>query len=127
MDGVAEVHDLHVWGIKPGMPILAAHITTEPGKNGNAVLSQVTQYCKSIGIDHSTIQISDDCTACPCNTYADGNNAATNQRQQHSHGEGGEGHAHTHNHSHHDHSGGKTANGHSHAAHSQADHEHDIV
>jgi len=64
IDGVAEVHDLHVWLIKPGMPILAAHITSTETSDANAVLGSVTVYCRSFGIDHSTIQVSD--ADCPC-------------------------------------------------------------
>ncbi|KAL0049908.1 hypothetical protein WJX82_000364 [Trebouxia sp. C0006] len=56
IDGVAEVHDLHIWLIKPGMPILAAHITSTETSDANAVLGSVTHYCRSFGIDHSTIQ-----------------------------------------------------------------------
>lgn len=107
VDGVAEVHDLHVWGIKPGMPILAAHVTTQSGKDGNAVLGRVTEYCRSVGIDHSTIQISDQDAACPCSTYPDGINGTTSQSAAgHRHENNHNGHSRDHEHSHereHDH------------------------
>ncbi|KAL0019296.1 hypothetical protein WJX79_007846 [Trebouxia sp. C0005] len=59
IDGVEEVHDLHVWLIKPGMPILAAHITSTGTSDASLILGSVTHYCRSFGIDHSTIQVHD--------------------------------------------------------------------
>lgn len=137
VDGVADVHDLHVWGIKPGMPILAAHVTTQSGKDGNAVLGRITDYCRSVGIDHSTIQISDRDTVCPCNTYPDGTNATASQQSAdsgHEHNHNGHEHAHSHEHGHdhrHSQAGPQTSNGHSHAhehhSHDHGQHGSDIV
>ena len=139
VDGVAEVHDLHVWGIKPGMPILAAHVTTQSGKDGNAVLQRVTSYCRSVGIDHSTIQISDQDAACPCSTQFDsGTGMQSQQAASHGHDHNHSGHdhnhsGHDHNHSHshqhgndhsHDHGEHEATAEHSHAAHDHDKHDH---
>jgi hypothetical protein len=32
--GVSEVHDLHIWGVKPGMAILTVHVHVEEGTAG---------------------------------------------------------------------------------------------
>ena len=100
ISGVAEVHDLHVWCIKPGMPILAAHVTSTDARDGEAVLSSVTNYCRSFGIDHSTIQVSD--SACPCKPESASLNGSDHQ------------HTHGHNHDHDDQHQGGHDHGHSH-------------
>lgn len=55
--GVAAVHDLHVWALKPGIPLLAAHLTISPSANPQKVLEDATALCQSMGIDHSTLQL----------------------------------------------------------------------
>jgi len=44
--GVSEVHDLHVWALKPGVTLLAVHLNLEAGKDQHAVLQQATTYCR---------------------------------------------------------------------------------
>lgn len=121
IDGVTEVHDLHVWCIKPGMPILAAHVTASDLKDGEAVLSSVTDYCRSSGIDHSTIQVSD-ISCCK---------SASQDSDSHSHDHNhGHGHSHTHGngdgdgHCQHDH---QHKHSHSHASSDGHHHSSDIV
>lgn len=68
--GVTEVHDLHVWALKPGVTLLAVHLNLAPGADGSVVLQQSTGYCRSLGIDHSTIQIIKDGEECCGQTVA---------------------------------------------------------
>ncbi|PSC68288.1 zinc transporter 8 isoform X1 [Micractinium conductrix] len=64
--GVEEVHDLHVWSLTPGIPLLCAHITLSQEADATAVLHALTAHCRGIGIDHSTIQLILNGSACPC-------------------------------------------------------------
>lgn len=57
--GVMEVQDLHVWGLKPGVPLLAAHLIIRPSANPQAVLDAATKACQQMSIQHSTIQVLD--------------------------------------------------------------------
>ena len=103
IDGVTEVHDLHVWCIKPGMPILAAHVTASDIKDGEAVLSSVTDYCRSSGIDHSTIQVSDMSCCKSASQDSDSHGHGHDHGHSHTHGNGGGDthcqHDHQHKHS----------------------------
>lgn len=55
IDGVYEVHDLHVWSLSVGKLSLSVHLTSEdPSK----ALFEATQLCKTkYGILHTTIQV----------------------------------------------------------------------
>jgi Co/Zn/Cd efflux system component len=55
--GVVSVHDLHVWALKPGVPLLATHLNIAKEQDACAVLMAATSYCVSKGITHSTIQL----------------------------------------------------------------------
>nr|GMC94495.1 metal tolerance protein B [Ipomoea batatas]GMD73339.1 metal tolerance protein B [Ipomoea batatas] len=58
IEGVHDVHDLHVWSITVGKTVLACHVVTEPGANPNEVLHRVREYCeRKFKIHHVTIQI----------------------------------------------------------------------
>lgn len=58
VEGVREVHDLHIWTITSGFPALAAHVTVEPGtdcrdrRRALAVL-----LAREFGIAHTTLQV----------------------------------------------------------------------
>jgi len=54
IDGVVDVHDLHVWSLTQGKPAMTAHIST---RNPTKTLKSVTKYCRKLGIYHSTIQV----------------------------------------------------------------------
>lgn len=43
---MTEVHDLHVWALKPGVTLLAVHLNLEPGTDQHSVLEQATIYCR---------------------------------------------------------------------------------
>ena len=57
VEGVSGVHDLHVWALKPGIPLLAAHLAIRPSANPQKVLDDATAMCQSLGIDHCTLQL----------------------------------------------------------------------
>ncbi|EIJ78391.1 CzcD [Bacillus methanolicus PB1] len=63
---VKEVHDLHIWSITSGMPMLSCHISIE----GDGVHDTVLHRAQSIlhddfGIEHSTIQVEKEEHGCP--------------------------------------------------------------
>lgn len=61
VDGVARVHDLHVWTITSGADALSAHVVLRPGTaaaGSSAILKRLTDRLKErFGIAHSTIQV----------------------------------------------------------------------
>lgn len=60
VDGVREVHDLHVWSITSGMPALSAHAIVDPSRlpESQRILDDLKHVLlERFGIDHTTIQI----------------------------------------------------------------------
>jgi cobalt-zinc-cadmium efflux system protein len=58
MDGVHDVHDLHIWNISTSTsPVLTAHVHIGPDADASTVLQKLEQYIRGVGIKHSTIQI----------------------------------------------------------------------
>ena len=57
VDGVLDVHDLHVWNLSVGLPILTAHVHIANEADANLVLTALEAYVRGLGIRHSTIQI----------------------------------------------------------------------
>jgi cobalt-zinc-cadmium efflux system protein len=58
VEGVSNVHDLHVWTISSGKEALSAHVTIEPGASHRLVLQSLQQRLSSeFNIGHVTIQI----------------------------------------------------------------------
>lgn len=59
VQGVRDVHDLHVWTIASGMYALSAHlVVADPTCNNDEILSSVKhELFDRFGIDHTTIQI----------------------------------------------------------------------
>ena len=55
VDGVTEVHDLHVWTLVPGKDMVTAHLTS----NGNSdrVLDDARAVLAARGLDHATVQV----------------------------------------------------------------------
>ncbi|WP_422121960.1 cation diffusion facilitator family transporter [Planococcus sp. X10-3] len=58
IDGVRDVHDLHIWTITSGMDLLTCHLDIEEGAEEQEVLKKavalISENCK---IEHTTIQI----------------------------------------------------------------------
>jgi cobalt-zinc-cadmium efflux system protein len=58
VDGVREVHDLHVWTVTSGFPALAAHVRTEPARDPDAVRQELErELAERFGIEHTTLQM----------------------------------------------------------------------
>lgn len=57
MEGVASVHDLHIWSLTSSRPILTAHIVLHDVSHWNALLPEILGVLKrEFGIDHATLQ-----------------------------------------------------------------------
>jgi cobalt-zinc-cadmium efflux system protein len=57
IDGVAGVHDLHVWSMSSGQAALAAHLKLAPGADWLGVLETArVLLSENFGVDHVTLQ-----------------------------------------------------------------------
>ncbi|MEA2387097.1 MAG: cobalt-zinc-cadmium efflux system protein [Thermoleophilaceae bacterium] len=57
VDGVREVHDLHIWTVTSGFAALAAHVRTDPHGNSEAIRTAVEALLRErFGITHTTLQ-----------------------------------------------------------------------
>jgi cobalt-zinc-cadmium efflux system protein len=55
--GVSGVHDLHVWCLTPGQPMLTAHVVLTQAAHGTDVAKRVGERLHTLhGLDHVTIQ-----------------------------------------------------------------------
>jgi cobalt-zinc-cadmium efflux system protein len=58
VDGVIEVHDLHVWTITSGFPALAAHVVVGPEDDCHAKRRELEGLLSErFGLDHTTLQV----------------------------------------------------------------------
>jgi len=66
LDGVVDVHDLHVWTLTSEMDVASAHLMVRAGTDGHSVLDQARVLLRDVHrIDHATLQIEpDDHTGC---------------------------------------------------------------
>ncbi len=55
VDGVTEVHDLHVWTLSPGKDMCTAHLTSVG--DSTRVLQDARAVLHARGLDHATVQI----------------------------------------------------------------------
>jgi cobalt-zinc-cadmium efflux system protein len=64
VNGVQDVHDLHVWSICSGHVALSAHIITDDKKltDSDDIMTELKARLKKFGIEHTTIQF--ECEAC---------------------------------------------------------------
>lgn len=61
IDGVIDVHDLHVWTLTSEMEAASAHLVTEDATDNHGVLDQARHLlAERYGIDHGTFQIEPD-------------------------------------------------------------------
>jgi len=63
VDGVTEVHDLHVWTLSPGKDMCTAHLTS--AADSARVLHEARAVLSARGLDHATVQI--ECPDGRCN------------------------------------------------------------
>lgn len=64
VEGVREVHDLHLWAITPQFPCLSAHLLVEEQSLSQAhgVMKAVEKTLKRMGVAHTTLQV--ECIGC---------------------------------------------------------------
>jgi len=56
--GVCEVHDLHLWSLSGGTPLLSAHLVIDHSVSPHVVLREALAELRSgFGIEHATLQI----------------------------------------------------------------------
>lgn len=55
VDGVIEVHDLHVWTLSPGKDMCTVHLTS--GSDSARVLSDAREVLHERGLEHATVQV----------------------------------------------------------------------
>jgi cobalt-zinc-cadmium efflux system protein len=61
LDGVVDVHDLHVWTLTSDMEVASAHLMVRAGTDGHAVLDQARALLQiDHHIHHATLQIEPD-------------------------------------------------------------------
>ena len=55
---VVEVHDLHVWTLTSGFPIVSAHVLVAPGADCHAARRRLEErLAEAFGLEHSTLQV----------------------------------------------------------------------
>jgi cobalt-zinc-cadmium efflux system protein len=66
VEGVSDVHDLHVWTLVPGKDMVTAHLTST--RNSASVLDDARAVLTARGLDHATVQVEppDDAAGCNC-------------------------------------------------------------
>lgn len=55
VDGVTDVHDLHVWTLVPGRDMATAHVTCDG--NTDRVLADARAVLAARGLEHATVQV----------------------------------------------------------------------
>ncbi|HYZ67010.1 MAG TPA: cation diffusion facilitator family transporter, partial [Mycobacterium sp.] len=69
VDGVTEVHDLHVWTLVPGKDMVTAHLTST--RDSARVLDDARAVLIARGLDHATVQVEPPDTAADCECEAE--------------------------------------------------------
>ena len=60
LSGIRDVHDLHVWSLRPGEAVLAVHVLVDDALDAaerRALLDAATLTCAQHGVKHTTIQM----------------------------------------------------------------------
>jgi cobalt-zinc-cadmium efflux system protein len=68
LEGVTEVHDLHVWTLVPGKDMVTAHLTSTA--DSAKVLDEAKAVLTARGLEHATVQIESPDAAGDCNCEA---------------------------------------------------------
>jgi cobalt-zinc-cadmium efflux system protein len=69
VDGVTEVHDLHVWTLVPGKDMVTAHLTST--RDAARVLDDARAVLAEHGLDHATVQVEPPEGAADCRCEAE--------------------------------------------------------
>ncbi len=73
LDGVVEVHDLHIWGVSTTDIALTAHLVRPCGGGEDSVIAAATQLLRSqFSIGHATLQLERGLAVHPCGQAAPG-------------------------------------------------------
>ena len=67
VDGVTDVHELHVWEVTSGFPALSAHVLVDTGVDCHERRLAIEEVVgERFGIDHTTLQVDhrDDGASC---------------------------------------------------------------
>ena len=66
VDGVAGVHELHVWTVTPGFEALAAHVVVVRGADRDRARREVEfELRERFGIEHTTLQMEEEADPAP--------------------------------------------------------------
>jgi cobalt-zinc-cadmium efflux system protein len=58
LQGVVEVHDLHVWEVTTEFPTLSAHVLVEPGADCHGIRRELEALLRHrFGLEHTTLQV----------------------------------------------------------------------
>ncbi|MCF6471956.1 cation transporter [Nonomuraea sp. MG754425] len=57
VEGVRDVHDLHLWTLTSGMNVATAHLVTTDQQDHHAVLDQARDLLRRHGVAHATLQV----------------------------------------------------------------------
>jgi cobalt-zinc-cadmium efflux system protein len=67
LDGVREVHDVHVWTLTSGMEVASAHVAVEPGGDQAGILAAAQRLlAEEYHIEHATLQVETESAADGC-------------------------------------------------------------
>lgn len=69
VEGVTDVHDLHVWTLVPGKDMVTAHLTSN--RDSALVLDDARAVLIERGLDHATVQVEPGDGAGDCNCEAE--------------------------------------------------------
>ena len=69
VDGVTEVHDLHVWTLVPGKDMVTAHLTSS--RDSALVLDEARAVLSARGLEHATVQVEPPEAAADCECEAE--------------------------------------------------------
>ncbi|MGV0850668.1 cation diffusion facilitator family transporter [Mycolicibacterium phlei] len=69
VEGVTDVHDLHVWTLVPGKDMVTAHLTSN--RDSALVLDDARAVLTARGLDHATVQVEPSDSAGDCNCEAE--------------------------------------------------------
>lgn len=65
VDGVADVHDLHLWSLTSGMNVATAHLTTQSDAASGDVLVRAREVLRTdFQVEHATLQVERDRSEC---------------------------------------------------------------
>lgn len=61
LQGVLDVHRLHVWELTPGRPLACIHVRCDPGQDQSAIIGRIREELRQgFGIESSTIEVNNE-------------------------------------------------------------------